>query len=187
MTNTPSSLLERLRQPFDPEAWARFVALYTPMIYAWARRIGLQEADAADLVQEVFATLLKVLPTFAYDRQRSFRKWLQTVTINQWRKERKRWERRMVQTAQGQPEAVAGDELESCWELEYHQHLVRRALHIMRSDFQEQTWTACWKTIVEDQPAAKVAVELGLTIGAVYAAKFRVLNRLRRELEGLLE
>ena len=44
---TPASLLERLRRPADPEAWARFVALYTPLLYRWARRAGLQEADAA--------------------------------------------------------------------------------------------------------------------------------------------
>ena len=73
MTKTPSSLLERLRQPFEPESWARFVSLYTPLIYAWARRVGLQEEDAADLVQDVLVTLLKVLPTFNYDRQQSFR------------------------------------------------------------------------------------------------------------------
>jgi RNA polymerase sigma-70 factor (ECF subfamily) len=64
MTRTPASLLERLRQPFEPEAWARFVALCTPLIYSWARHLGLQEQDAADLVQDVFVTLLQVLPTF---------------------------------------------------------------------------------------------------------------------------
>src|SRR5436190_11639315 len=82
MTRTPASLLERLRQPFEPEAWARFVALYTPLLFSWANRVGLQEPDAADLVQEVFVTLLQVLPTFSYDRHQSFRRWLRTVTLN---------------------------------------------------------------------------------------------------------
>src|ERR1700686_2389829 len=90
MTKTPSSLLERLRQPFEPEAWGRFVALYTPLIYSWGRRVGLQEQDAADLVQEVLVTLLQVLPSFSYDHQRSFRRWLRTVTLNKWRNLRKR-------------------------------------------------------------------------------------------------
>jgi RNA polymerase sigma-70 factor, ECF subfamily len=76
MTKTPSSLLERLRHSFDPDAWARFVALYTPLIYSWGRRVGLQDQDAADLVQDAFATLVEVLPTFAYDRHKSFRRWL---------------------------------------------------------------------------------------------------------------
>src|SRR5947207_15381474 len=104
MTKTPASLLERLRQPFEPEAWSRFVALYTPLIYSWARRVGLQEPDAADLVQDVFVTLLQVLPTFAYDRRQSFRKWLRTVTLNRWRKDRNRPGPRLVQGQQGQPE-----------------------------------------------------------------------------------
>jgi RNA polymerase sigma-70 factor (ECF subfamily) len=188
MTKTPSSLLERLRQPFDPQAWARFVALYTPLIYSWARRTGLQESDAADLVQDVFVTLLQVLPTFAYDRHQSFRKWLRTITINKWRKNSKRPERRVVQPLEGQPEpAAVGDDLEECWEAEYRQHLVGQALRLMRRDFEETTWKACWETAAAGRPAADVAAELGLSVGAVYAAKFRVLNRLRRELEGLLD
>jgi RNA polymerase sigma-70 factor (ECF subfamily) len=93
---TPSSLLDRLRQPFEPEAWARFVSLYAPLIYSWGRRAGLQDQDAADLVQEVLVTLLEVLPTFDYDRHRSFRKWLRTVTLNKWRNTRKRWELRVL-------------------------------------------------------------------------------------------
>ncbi len=188
MTRTPSSLLERLRQPFEPEAWARFVALYTPLIYSWARRVGLQEPDAADLVQDVFVTLLRVLPTFAYDREQSFRKWLRTVTLNRWRKDRRRPQHRVVQGQEGRVDAVAvGADPEACWEAEYRQHLVDRALHLMRTDFEEATWKACWETAAVGRPAAEVAAELGLSVGAVYAAKFRVLNRLRRELHGLLD
>lgn len=188
MTRTPSSLLQRLRQPFEPQAWARFVALYAPMIHSWGRRIGLQEPDAADLVQDVFVTLLQVLPTFAYDRQRSFRKWLRTVTVNRWRKDHKRSGHRTVQGQDGQLEAVASSaDLEEQWEVAYQQHLAHRALSLMRTDFAESTWKACWETAVAGRSAADVARELGLSIGAVYAAKFRVLNRLRRELEGLLD
>ena len=58
MTGTSVSLLERLRQPDDREAWNRFVGLYTPLIFAWARQVGLQESDAADLVQDVFTLLI---------------------------------------------------------------------------------------------------------------------------------
>jgi RNA polymerase sigma-70 factor (ECF subfamily) len=188
MTKTPSSLLERLRQPFDPEAWAQFVALYAPVIFSWGRRAGLQEADAADLVQEVLVTLLQVLPTFTYDRHKSFRRWLRTVTLNKWRKNRKHPANRMVHGRSGEPEPVAvADDLEAFWETEYQQHLVQQALRIMRTDFQEATWKACWEVVVARRPAGEVAAELGLTVGAVYAAKFRVINRLRRELEGLLD
>jgi RNA polymerase sigma-70 factor (ECF subfamily) len=188
MTKTPSSLLERLRQPFVPEAWTRFVSLYTPLIYSWGRRVGLQEQDAADLVQDVFVTLLHVLPTFNYDRHQSFRRWLWTVTINKWRKDRKRPDNRMVSGQADKPEPMAVvDDLEAAWEAEYQQHLVSQALRLMRADFEEATWKACWEMVAADRPAAEVAAELGLTVGAVYAAKFRVLKRLRNDLQGLLE
>ena len=80
MDTTPVSLLERVRQGSDHEAWTRFVKLYTPLIFYWARRCGLQVADSADLTQEVFAALFQKLPEFTYDRQRSFRSWLRTLT-----------------------------------------------------------------------------------------------------------
>src|ERR1700733_6355797 len=85
MTQTPVSLLERLRQPGAQEAWDRFVEIYSPLIYAWSRRAGLQDQDAADLVQDVLLTLVQAMPTFVYDRHKSFRGWLRTITLNKWR------------------------------------------------------------------------------------------------------
>lgn len=184
---TPGSLLERLRQPFDAEAWGRFVSLYTPLIHSWARRVGLQEEDALDLVQNVFVTLLRVLPTFEYDRDRSFRRWLRTVTLNSWRNDRKRKTNRVLRGAGNASQAPGPDELQTAWDAEYQQHLVARALTVMRTDFRESTWKACWEMVVSERPAADIAAELGMTPGAVYAAKVRVLNRLREELDGLLD
>jgi RNA polymerase sigma-70 factor (ECF subfamily) len=81
---TPASLLERLRQPGDGAAWDWFARLYTPLLF-WARRTGLQETDDADLVQEVFALLVRKLPEFRYEPGGSFRGWLRTVLVNKWR------------------------------------------------------------------------------------------------------
>ena len=78
--DTPASLLERLRQPAPESARTRFVQLYTPLLFFWARRLGLRDADAADLVQDVLTLLVRNLPEFSYDRNRSFRAWLRTVT-----------------------------------------------------------------------------------------------------------
>jgi RNA polymerase sigma-70 factor (ECF subfamily) len=82
MNTTPVSLLQRLRAPAPTAAWDRFVELYTPVLFAWARRLGLQSQDAADLIQEVFAVLVQKLPTFEYDQHKSFRGWLRTITLN---------------------------------------------------------------------------------------------------------
>src|SRR5262245_42516887 len=88
--DTPPSLLERLRRPADTEACSRFVELYAPLLLHWARGTGLQQADAADLVQDVFTLLIQKLPEFNYDRHGSFRGWLRTVTLNKWRERRRR-------------------------------------------------------------------------------------------------
>jgi RNA polymerase sigma-70 factor (ECF subfamily) len=188
MTKTPSSLLERLRQPFEPEAWARFVSLYTPLIYSWGRRAGLQEQDAADLVQDVFVTLLQVLPTFTYDAHKGFRSWLRTVTLNAWRDRRKRRASRPLPGDEAAlAAAVAPDGLESFWDAEFRQELVSRALAVMQADFRPATWKAFWEQVVAGRPAREVAAELALSPGAAYAAKFRVLDRLRQELAGMLD
>src|SRR5262245_6513796 len=83
MVTTSDSLLERLRRP-DCNAWVRFVQLYTPLLHRWAGQLGLQDADAADLVQDVFSILVQKLPEFVYDPARSFRGWLRTVLIHRW-------------------------------------------------------------------------------------------------------
>ena len=72
-------------------------------------------------------------------------------------------------------------------EAEYRQQLVARALALMRAEFQEATWQACWEFVACDRPAADVAEHLGISENAVYLAKGRVLRRLRQELTGLLE
>ena len=185
--STPLSPLERLQKPAAQDAWARFVRLYTPILYHFARSTGLQETDAADLVQDVFVLLLDKLPEFRHNGADSFRSWLRTVTLNKWRERA----RRAALPMAGRDDMLAGladaDPLESYWETDYRRHLVAQALHLMQAEFQPTTWQACWANVVEGQSAPEVAEQLGLTPGAVRAAKFRVLSRLRRELNGLVE
>jgi RNA polymerase sigma-70 factor (ECF subfamily) len=188
MSTTSLSLLEHLRRPDDQAAWNRFVDLYAPLLYYWARQTGLQNADAADLVQEVLHLLVNKLPEFEYDRQRSFRAWLRTVTLNKWREaQRKRQIAVAAGGSQALPEPAVPDTAQAFWETEYRQMLAARALEIMRAEFEPATWQACWETVVSGRPAAEVASELGLTTNAVYLARSRVLRRLRCELQGLLD
>jgi RNA polymerase sigma-70 factor, ECF subfamily len=187
MHTTSASLLERLRRPGEEAAWTRFVKLYSPLLYTWAHHLGLHDPDAADLVQEVFATLVQKLPEFEYDQQNSFRSWLRTVTLNKWRDRC----RRRVPAALAPDDAalaqLAAAETETFGEAEYRQHLVTRALQLMQSEFSPLTWKACWEHVVAGRRAAEVAAELGISAGSVYVAKSRVLCRLREELKGLVD
>jgi RNA polymerase sigma-70 factor, ECF subfamily len=186
MHTTPVSLLERVRSPGEQQAWGRFVEMYTPLLYYWACRMGLQESDAADLVQEVFAILVAKLPEFVYDRKKSFRGWLRTILHNKWRDQQRRAAPPM-QPGSKLADQASPEETETFWEIEYREQLVGRALELMQSEFQPTTWRACWEVVVSGRPVAEVARELGITVDSVYAAKSRVLRRLRKELEGLLD
>ncbi len=182
---TSITLLERVRTRSDERAWDRFVSLYTPFLLACAQRAGLNENDAADLVQDVLVHLLDQLPKFQYDAGRhNFRGWLKTVTIN---KCRERWRKRNPESLADPDAALVAVEDEQLWDQEYRDHLVRRALGIMQNEFETKTWRACWEFTVSGRKAADVASELGMTEAAVFMAKSRVLSRLRQELSGLLE
>ena len=183
MNTTSVSLLDRLRQPGNQSAWDRFVDLYTPLLYYWGRKEGLQEPDVADLVQDVFQILVRKLPEFRYDGRRTFRGWLRTILLNQWRTGLRR--RTEQPLGNGDAHLVEADSQDAVIEKEYRNYLSARALHVMKTDFQPTTWQACWEHVACGRPVAEVANELGMTEKAVYLAKARVLRRLREELEGL--
>src|SRR4051812_30653784 len=85
MDTTSTSLLERLRQPGAEEPWVRFTQLYAPLLYTWARGLGLQDSDAGDLVQDILTVLVQKMPEFVYNSNGSFRAWLRTLLLNRWR------------------------------------------------------------------------------------------------------
>ncbi|HTU23627.1 MAG TPA: sigma-70 family RNA polymerase sigma factor [Gemmataceae bacterium] len=186
MHSTPASLLERLRQPDQQLAWTRFVQLYTPLLFHWARRLGLRDDDAADLVQDILTILVRKLPQFRYDPNKSFRAWLRTVTLNCWRNRCRRIDLPHEKNPPDLDGLTGRDESDLLSETEYRQWLVGRALELMQTEFQPATWKACWECVVSGRSAAEVAAELGISVGAVYMAKSRVLSRLRQELTDLL-
>lgn len=184
MDTTSESLLLRVRQPGEVEAWSRFVKIYSPILYDWAGYMGLPEADAADLVQDVFAILVQKLPDFIYDPGRRFRHWLRAVMRN-----------RLVQLRRRhQPLPVPPDSLDriqgavdgAAEEADFHRYLIARLVPTMRERFPPAAWAAFWGHVVEGKTAAQVAGELGLSVAAVYKSKARVLARLQTEFADLL-
>lgn len=184
---TPVSLLGRLRAGTDRAAWDRFVDLYTPLLFSWSRQLGLTGEDAADLVQDVFARLVTELPAFEYDSSKKFRGWLWTLARNRARDRQRAAARRQAGPLLADTDPVAHDELAARTEDEYRRHLVRRLVEMLRPEFSDRVWQACWLTAAEGRTIPDVCRELGMTPAAVYRARVRVLGRLREELDGLLD
>jgi RNA polymerase sigma-70 factor (ECF subfamily) len=183
---TRATLLVRLRDVRDERAWEEFVEIYAPLVYRYARRRGLQDADAADVTQDVLRAAARTMPAFEYDPTRGrFRSWLFTVARNEITdllsrggRGRGAGDTAVHELLANHPDR-AGDE--QTWEREYEQRLFQWAAERVRAGFQESTWQAFWKTAVEGESPQSVAEELGLSTGAVYVAKSRVVAQLKAE------
>jgi RNA polymerase sigma-70 factor (ECF subfamily) len=193
MEQTPAtrpSLLVRLRGPRDEQAWAEFSAIYAPLVDSLARQKGLQEADAADLVQEVLRTVAAAIERQMFDPARgSFRAWLFRIArnlmvnflISQRRQPRGSGDTDMQQLLEAWPAQDAEDS--ALFDAEYKRQLLYWAAEQLRGEFTERNWQAFWQTGVEGRSAREVAAALGTTVGTVYHYKSRVMARLRRKIE----
>jgi RNA polymerase sigma-70 factor (ECF subfamily) len=188
MTNTSATLLQRLLDHGDDDAWMRLTHLYAPLIRANLRRHLPQEADVDDLVQQVFTVVLKKLPEFRHSgRPGAFRAWLRGICVN---RVRMFWRTRPATV----PEAEAAlqqledpnSALSRQWDREHDEFVFRRALAMIEGEFKPPTWQAFCRLALDNAEPEVVAAELGLSVNAVYIARSRVLRRLRKEFDGLL-
>ena len=188
MNSTSASLLQRLQQPSEQAAWQRFVDLYAPLIFHWARYHDLTSTDAADLTQDVLTALVEKLPEFQYDPGLRFRGWLRTLTRNRAHDFHRR---RASQPAITQEVAVEDIAVTSGVDLfeetEYRRFVVRRAMELMQAEFSEQHWQACCQHFIQGTTLAELARQQGVSANSLRVAKYRVLKRLREELQDLLE
>jgi RNA polymerase sigma-70 factor, ECF subfamily len=189
-----STLLDRIRAR-RPEAWQRLVDLYGPVVYRWCRQLGVASVDAADTVQEVFAAVAAAAEGFRREAPgQSFGAWLRTITRSKVCDYFRR--RRGLLDAEGGTAAQqrmlnvpeSGDEsLSASARLTPDSRFVRRALEVVRAEFEPRTWEAFWRVAVEGQSPNDVATRMQLSTAAIYQAKSRVLRRLRREISDLAE
>lgn len=191
MTTTSESLLFRLQnhdaEGVDDSAWRQFVEIYTPLIFYWARKTGLQTNEASDLVQEVLTQIFRKLPEFKYDAGRSFRGWLRTVTLNKYRELYRRKSAQLATASESMLEDMAPvAAAESTWDIDYARLLVARAMELMRNDFAESTWKALKLVMAGEHTVDQAAARLDVSPWTIYSAKARLMNRLREELGGLL-
>ncbi len=189
---TRHSLVLRLRNRDDEVAWAEFVQVYEPLLYRLARSKGLQDADAQDLCQEVFRAVASAIERWDPDPAKgSFRGWLFRIARNlivnflaaQRRHARGTGRTSVQELLEAQPERDAQAEAE--FVAEFQRRAFRWAAERVKTEFTDSTWQAFWQTGVENRPIAAVAEGLGLSVGAVYIARSRVLARLREYVERL--
>ena len=191
---TRPTLLVRIRDARDQEAWGRFVDLYGPLVYGFLHKRGLQDADAADLTQDVMRQVATAVHSLEYDSARgSFRGWLFTVVQNRltdhWRREGRRERGAGDTDAQQQLNEVpqpGGLDASAQWDADYERQLFQYAANIVKQDFTDSTWQAFWKTAVDERPGKEVADEVGMTVAAVYLAKGRVMTRLKEQVKLLV-
>ena len=188
--HTQPSLLLRIRQPADADAWRQFVELYAPLVYGFLRKQGLQDADAADVAQDVLRTVSQRIGELEYDRSRgSFRGWLFSIVNSRLMDFRRRNQRERALVSHAADDAGQRDAEVTAssgeWDLDYQRQVFHAAAERVRGDFGDSAWRAFWQAAVEGRPAREIAADLGMSPAAVYLAKARVMNRIREELETL--
>ncbi len=190
MTDSPEtrhSLLARLRGDRDEAAWREFVAIYRPLIYRLIRSRGLQDADAQELTQDALVAVASAIEHGTHDFQGgSFRGWLSRIARNMMINYLTR--RRPGQHGAGgsdfhrllAEQPVRDDEQATVFDLEHKREIFRWAAEQVHDSFHPTTWQAFWKTTVDGEPIAQAANALGLSIGSTYAARSRVMARLKQ-------
>lgn len=192
MPDTHNSLIAQLRDTANVDAWQSFAELYRPVIYRLAKGRGLQHADADDLSQKVLLSVARAIPQWQRQPQARFRHWLGRIARNA-----------IINALTRAPHDQAGGgseflaivhnvsdnlaELESQVDFEYQRQVYRRAAQIVRQEVHEDSWRAFVLTIVDGEPTAEVAQQLGKTIGAIHAVRSRVMRRLQNAVKELME
>jgi RNA polymerase sigma-70 factor (ECF subfamily) len=197
MDNAPEtrpSLLVRIRDPRNEQAWTEFLEIYEPLVYRLARKKGFQDADARELTQEVFLAVASAIERWDPDPAKgSFRGWLFRIARNLMINFLGRMHRRPLATGDSDvnrllhEQPAPSGEQSALFDREYKRQTFRWAAERVRGEFEAKTWLAFWRSSVEGKPVKKVARALEMSPGAVYIARSRVMVRLRRAVETLEE
>lgn len=185
MEDTRSTLLVRLADRGDQEAWHTFDQLYRPMIVGYACTRGLDNADAEDVAQLCIESVVKHIADYRHQHIGSFKAWLRSIAAN---KIRDLYRRRRDQQADSaiwnqhhDPKPTPDEVWERHWLMEHLRYCVEK----VRPDIADHTYWAFYHTVIENLPAKETAARLGIPVNQVYVAKFRVLERIRASLRDL--
>jgi RNA polymerase sigma-70 factor, ECF subfamily len=185
---TTTALLHTLRTSDDGEVWDHFVARYTPILRAIARRLGLSEEDASDVAQQTLLQFVGGIRAGNYDRSRGrLRSWIVSIAENRSRDIQRHARGR---ASGGLPLDAESDRmatLESWWEEEERAHIAAAAWDELRAgERNDDKGVQVFELVaLRDVPPLEASRQLGMTVGAVYAAKYRIASRLKEVIERL--
>lgn len=190
--NTRQTLLLKIRDVGDTRSWSEFVEIYTPLLYHYFMARGLNDADAADLGQEVMRSVAKAIVRFDYDTEKgTFRSWLYTIARNHlnnfFRKSARQPKGSGRTTLLNVVNQIEDEDanMEAHWELEHRQRMFEWAAEQIRGNYEKHSWEAFERIALKQEDAATVADSLGMKLGAVYVAKSRITAKLRELIESV--
>jgi len=181
LPETRHSLLVRLQERRDEQAWEEFLRQYEPFLLNLFRRRGLQEADARDVTQQVLISVATKVGDWQTDgKAASFRRWLSTIARHAAIRHLTRHGRQPI-TGLEQDIGENPATLEAVAWHEYQREVLAWTIEQIRSEFREASWLAFWETAVNHRPVPEVASELQISAGAIYMARSRIMARLRQK------
>jgi len=187
---TRETLILRLRDPEDDASWTEFAEIYTPLLYGYCKERGIQQADAADIVQDVMRSVALAMRRFEYDPKiGKFKGWLFTAVRHAIGRHFKNLNRRPLTPADSQfiemLESTPEESEQVDWERDYQRELLKWALEKVKPEFAERIWKAFEQTALRGRDPGEVAAEIGMSKNAVAIAKFRVTRRLKEKAESV--
>lgn len=188
---TNHSLVARVRDLGDGASWTEFLAIYQPVVYRMARRRGLQEADAQDVVQQVFHSISRAIDRWQPSpTQPLFRAWLVTIArntitnaLNRRPRDAATGSTSVMELLQERPDPSCTTELHAETEKEF----ILWAAAQIRNEFSESTWDVFWRSTIEGQSVAEVVKATGRTTGSVYVTRYRVISRLKEKIDHVVK
>lgn len=187
---TESVLLAQIKSLEDQQAWEQFVSIYRPVIMRLASKRGMQKADAEDLTQQVLLSVAKSIDRWKKQNESvRFRHWLHRVAKNAIINAMKRKPRDLAvggsTVGNRLSEQPSGKDPIEEVELEYRRELFLQAASIVQGEVEPETWQAFQRSVIEGMPIEKVASDLCKSIGKIYAARSRVMRKLKKAIERL--
>lgn len=193
LLETRSSLINRLKATINGESWEVFFDTYGNLIFNVARRAGLSEADAQDIVQETIVKVHKSLDRFQYDRNRgSFKGWLHSVTRSRLAEHFKKQQKRLplnqpFNDTTDEPTADISDpkglELERIWDEEWHKNLIDSSLTRIKRIVSPKQFQIFKCYCIDEWTVTEICKALNVNSAQVYMAKQRVGKLFKQELE----